>query len=95
MTRSSNGERNGRIAGMCIPHGPGLKYCNAEDQVPAVDRFRTLTKGQQEAIDALESTLTVDFWLKVAHANGFNDAFQTKFVAAKDIKAMNKDLPRY
>jgi hypothetical protein len=94
FTRASGTKRDGSIVGMCVPHGPRYDYCNPEDRVPAVGRFRTLTKGQQEAIDALESTLTVDFWLKVAHANGFNDDYQTKFVAAKDIRATNKDLPR-
>jgi hypothetical protein len=95
FSRASGAGRDGHIFGMCAPRGPRYDYCSPEDQVPAVGRFRTLTDGQQEAINLLESTLSDEFWMRVAGANGVTDLSRIQFAAASNRKAMNDWLPRY
>jgi hypothetical protein len=80
----------GRIVGMCPGvRWSGMAWCEYDkDQVPAVSRFGGLTEGQRRAVKLLESTLSDDFWLRVAHANGVTDDAVVR-TAAKNSRIFN------
>jgi nitrogen fixation-related uncharacterized protein len=98
FSRASGAGRDGHIFGMCVATGPQYilrnnmwyEQCPPEDRVPAVGRFRTLTSGQQQAINLLESTLSDEFWVKVARANGITDTEAVKTAAKSSRKSVNE-----
>ncbi len=82
----------GRVVGMCSGGSWSqrpLPHCNdPKDQVPAVSRFGGLTEGQRRAVNLSESTLSDDFWLQVASANGITDTAVVR-AAAKNSRTFN------
>lgn len=87
---------DGHIVGMC----PGVRrvgsttlpHCSdPNDRVPAVSRFGGLTDGQQRAVKLLESTLSNEFWLRVASANGVADTAAVR-AAARNSRTFNDEF---